>query len=579
MSPPIPKDSDEHFGFRRWRAFAEALPIALLIGVFYWFFDAWIHSALTGRDFRALAFAPVPVDLTPRILVLLGALVVTVLNRVLRNERRRSLLMRFAVDHAGDAVLIVREDARILYANEAAAAHFGYPREELLEMGVTDLDPGYGTAVWPRHWRELRERRVMRLETFHRKRGGELRAVEVTARFLRFRDLELNCAFIRDISERKKAEQDLRKEEERVRSLLESTGEGIIGVDAGGLCTFVNPTALAILGYSKAEEMLGKDAHALVHHSRPDGSPLPRSECRALAALERKAGIHVDGDVFWRQDGRSFEVEYRLHPILREGKTVGGVYAFSDVSERKKSERELRETAAKLREANRLKDLFTDILRHDLMNPAAAVRSSAQLLSRIEDDPRKSKLVANILRSSDNLIELCENAARYARGAGPQALDFVERDLCALIERSIRDLEPQMREREVRIRFDRPATCGAELNPVIVDVFSNLISNAVKYGPKGGEIGIALEDEGEAWVVSVSDQGEGIPDEHKTRIFSRFERLEKQGVKGSGLGLAIAKQLVDLHSGAIWVEDGPGGGSIFRVRLPKRIPTPLRAAG
>jgi signal transduction histidine kinase len=107
---------------------------------------------------------------------------------------------------------------------------------------------------------------------------------------------------------------------------------------------------------------------------------------------------------------------------------------------------------------------------------------------------------------------------------------------------------------------------------MISDVFENLVSNAIKYGRPGGVIRIDVRDGGDRWRVEVADTGDGIADADKEKLFTRFERLRKEGVKGTGLGLAIAKRIVDLHGGSIWVEDNPGGGAVFCVALPKACP-------
>ena len=104
---------------------------------------------------------------------------------------------------------------------------------------------------------------------------------------------------------------------------------------------------------------------------------------------------------------------------------------------------------------------------------------------------------------------------------------------------------------------------------MVEDVFSNLMSNAAKYAPPDSTVTVAIRDEGSTWLVSVADEGDGVSDGFKEAIFERYERRNKKGVRGTGLGLAIAKRLVELHEGSIWVEDTPGGGSIFSVRLPK----------
>jgi two-component system phosphate regulon sensor histidine kinase PhoR len=118
--------------------------------------------------------------------------------------------------------------------------------------------------------------------------------------------------------------------------------------------------------------------------------------------------------------------------------------------------------------------------------------------------------------------------------------------------------------------FEHKGKALLTANPLIEDIFSNILSNAIKYAPRDTTIAVDLMEEAESWVLSCSDEGEGIPDAHKEGIFERYERRDKKGVKGTGLGLAIAKRVVELHGGSIWVEDNPKGGSTFLVRLPKK---------
>lgn len=139
-------------------------------------------------------------------------------------------------------------------------------------------------------------------------------------------------------------EAELRASEARNRLLLESTAEAIYGVDPDGMCTFVNPACLRLLGYECADELLGRHVHELIHHSHVDGSPYPAQECRIYAAYRENAGAHVDDEVFWRRDGTSFPVEYWSHPIRREGEVVGAVVAWLDISERKRAEAALYES-------------------------------------------------------------------------------------------------------------------------------------------------------------------------------------------------------------------------------------------
>ncbi len=147
---------------------------------------------------------------------------------------------------------------------------------------------------------------------------------------------------LQDITGRKQAELALRESEAQIRLLLESTAEAIYGVDLEGICTFVNPACLRMLGYDREEELLGREIHELIHHSHADGSPYPALECRAYNAYQTREGVHVDDEVFWRRDGTSLPVEYWAYPIHRGGDVVGAVVAWLDISERRQAEEQLR---------------------------------------------------------------------------------------------------------------------------------------------------------------------------------------------------------------------------------------------
>jgi len=145
-----------------------------------------------------------------------------------------------------------------------------------------------------------------------------------------------------DITAKKGAEIALEKSNEQVRLLLDSTAEAIYGLDLEGNCTFCNPACLEMLGYEQVGQLLGKNMHKLIHHTRPDGSEYPMEQCRIYEAFLHGQGTHVDDEVLWRADGTSFPAEYWSYPIRRDGGTVGSVVTFLDITERKRAENALR---------------------------------------------------------------------------------------------------------------------------------------------------------------------------------------------------------------------------------------------
>ncbi|MGO9123765.1 MAG: PAS domain S-box protein [Terriglobales bacterium] len=149
-----------------------------------------------------------------------------------------------------------------------------------------------------------------------------------------------------DITERKRADQKLRESEDRLRLLLESAAEAIFGIDLQGRCTFCNPAGLRLLGYEHSDELLGKNMHALSHHSHRDGTPFAVEDCPIHQALEIGQGAHVDEEVLWKADGTSFPAEYWSYPQRKGQKIVGAVVALIDVTERKRAEEELRSKTA-----------------------------------------------------------------------------------------------------------------------------------------------------------------------------------------------------------------------------------------
>ena len=154
---------------------------------------------------------------------------------------------------------------------------------------------------------------------------------------------------IYNITERKRAEEDVRESNELVRLVLDSVPEAVYGIDLHGKCTFCNPACLRLLGYEEPADLYGKNMHELIHHSRPDGTPYPVEECHIYEAFRRGHGTHIDTEVLWRRDGASFSAEYWSHPIHRDGNVIGTVVTFVNITERKQVEQTIRESEKRYR--------------------------------------------------------------------------------------------------------------------------------------------------------------------------------------------------------------------------------------
>ena len=184
-------------------------------------------------------------------------------------------------------------------------------------------------------------------EVLREKEKGELvaqeRLVEDEPELNRMYAESLARKLSKKVRELQRERQALQSSEEHKRLLLMSTGEAIYGLDLGGNCTFVNPAGLRMLGYRDSAQLLGENMHALIHHTRPDGSAYPVEECRICQASREGKGAHADDEILWRRQGSSFPTEYWSYPVYKDDHVVGSVVTFLDITERRQAEEELRQ--------------------------------------------------------------------------------------------------------------------------------------------------------------------------------------------------------------------------------------------
>lgn len=192
-----------------------------------------------------------------------------------------------------------------------------------------------------------------------------------------------------------------------------------------------------------------------------------------------------------------------------------------------------------------------------------------ELLMSIEDE--KIRMLATKVReNNDRLIELLETATKLAKLQKDEDIKIDRYDIVPIVKMVTDSLRDQMENKNQKITVQGNDTCVSMVNPVIEEVFINLISNAIKYSPDGSNIEVTFADEKNMWKISVLDNGIGVPDKDKPLLFNRFHRVDKKGIKGTGLGLAIVKKIIELHGGKYGVEDNPDGrGSVFWVTVRK----------
>jgi PAS domain S-box-containing protein len=468
-------------------------------------------------------------------------------------------------DSATDAIFILDEQGNFIDLNRTSHERLGYTREEMLSRNVSEIDPPEFASRVPERLKELREKGCLVFESAHVRKDGSVMPVEINARIMDYGGERAVVSFIRDITVRKAAEERLRKSEEKYSNLFHQSNDAIFLHDLRGAVIDANPRALGLFGYTHPEMLACRviDLH-------PPGA-LPDSK-KAFEAIHRDGHVSFEID-FIRRDGTVFPAEVSSSIFELKGrKVILGI--VRDITRRKAAEEAAREYARQLEHMNHLKELFADIMSHDLLNPAGIVYHISTMLSK-KDHSRDANEIAMIQRNAQRIMRLVQDASTYARVESMDSFERVERDLVVMIAKGIESLQPGMEEKGMACAFDPPGEAPVTVNPIVEEVFENLLSNAVKYSPDGSVITVTLKERGDSWIATVADEGPGIPDEFKRTVFDRFKRRDKKGVRGSGLGLAIARRIVHLHAGRIWVEDNPGGGSLFCVDLPVRPPNEI----
>ncbi|BCU07886.1 response regulator [Allochromatium tepidum] len=366
---------------------------------------------------------------------------------------------------------------------------------------------------------------------------------------------------------------ELRLAEEHSRLILESSADGLYGVDVEGRTTFVNPAACTMLGYS-AEQMLGRSSHDLVHYKHADGRPYAGEDCPLHSTLLHGEVRRGDDEVFWRADGTPMPVSYSSHPIRREGEIVGAVVSFIDISTQKQAEAAREAALAEAERLARLKSEFLANMSHEIRTPLNAVLGFAQLGVRETDPDKVRAFFRRILDSGQLLLGIINDILDFSKiETGKLAINDAEVDLRAVIERSMDLLNTRAKDKGLRFSVeeapDLPATfMGDDLR--LSQVLVNLLSNAVKFTDRGAVTFGIRREEGRL-VFSVEDTGIGMREDYLANLFQPFEQADGSITRrygGSGLGLAISKRLVELMGGEIRAWSRFGEGTRFEVRLP-----------
>lgn len=508
-----------------------------------------------------LPFADLIDTLTPFSVVLAAVGGVVVLRRsAAQTSRLRDSEQRYHSMIQHDLAMICSIDirGRIEFMNPAMESAtrlgtrdvLGLPFEELIDSEEAQTK-----------WRAL----------FSRVKKGQCETLHVPVLFPNGRRMELGMktvpivvnskvvglhAISRDITELRRSQNTIRQLQHRQNLILHSAEEGILGIDLDGRIHFCNPASARITGFSM-HEMLNKNLHDLLHHTRESGEPYPASECPILQTVRIGTVHRAKHETIWHRDGRPFPIEFTSAPLRDRGKIVGGVLIFQDITERK-----VRESLLRRSERLAVAGQLAAGVAHEIRNPLTALRGFVQLMKEGAD---KGAYLDIMLEELDHIDDIVSEFLLLAK---PQGASRTCEDLDDIMTHVIALIETQAVLAGVRLH--RNAAAGLPLVRCVRNqlhqVFINILQNAIAAMPLGGDVRIHLyPTQDHRVVVRIEDEGIGISADQMTHLGEAFYTTKE---KGTGLGLMVSYKIIEEHCGTIGISSQVGNGTTVEITLP-----------
>jgi len=514
---------------------------------------------------------------------------------VVPNQNRESgpktvaetLLSPSILEAVPDAVIAVNRQGVIIQANSQTEALFAYTRDELIGQKIEMLVPERQRPEHDRHREQFHAKPKIRrmgsgLDLCGRRRDGSEFPVEISLSPIATADGTMVLSVIRDISDRKRIEEELRRANEeldrrksrelrdsqnRLALIVDSSQDAIIGKNLDGIVTHWNKGAEHIYGYT-AQEMIGRPISMLAPQDRTDEIPAILEKIRNGQRVEYFESVRVT------KDKRNLHVSISVSPIYdADGKVVGASTIARNITAQKKIEDQLRQSQ-KMEAVGRL----AGGVAHDFNNLLGIVTACSELLrSRVDEE--SAEYIDNIREAAKRGASLTRQMLAFSRRqpVQTQLLDLNER-----LKEVNKLLRPLMGDDVEIALLPRPATAIIEADPGQLDqIVINLAVNARDAMPRGGKLiletaafdcdeSFAREHSmtpGRYVMLAVSDNGSGMDEVTRSRVFEPFFTTKEIG-KGSGLGLATVYGIVKQSGGHVWVYSEPGHGTTFKIYLP-----------
>lgn len=458
---------------------------------------------------------------------------------------------------ADDAIISIDSKQNITLFNKGAEKTFGYLASEVLGKTLDILLPKRFTFSHKQNVvnfgkTNANARRMgERTEVFGRRKDGKEFIAEASISQLEIGGEKLFTAILRDVSKRKQYEEELERLNRKNELILNSAGEGIFGLNLQSKITFVNPAGARLLGY-QVNELLGKSIDIILTENHINN---------INQFFQAELVMQGRNELFKRQDGSSFPVEYISNLIEEQNEIVGVVIAFKDITERNKVER--------------MKNEFISIVSHELRTPLTSIYGSLKMLGSgllISDPDSSQRLLEIAIDSTERLMRLINDILDIERIDSGKVV--MSKNLCNIEDLMIKcgeSMQPFADKFKVNLIISPLKEKVNADEDRIMQTLTNLLSNGIKFSPEGGNIWLTAKKQENYILFEIKDQGRGIPEDKLESIFDKFQQVDfsdSRNHEGTGLGLAICRSIIEQHEGKIWAESVLGSGSTFYFTLP-----------
>lgn len=461
-----------------------------------------------------------------------------------------------------DGIITIDDHSRIQYVNDGVERIFGYAGSELVGNELTMLMPESFRA---RHRRGIQRYRTTgtrgvsweSIQFQGRRKDGTEIPLEISIGEHAVGDRRVFTGIVRDITERKRADQALAESEAKFRGLILSAPDGIFVIDPRATILEVNPAGEALIGRSR-DEIVGR---ALTEFMPEERVPILLQYLEDRVAGLRSSELY-DG-IWLGAGGKRVRIQLTSQTIRQVDADPYLVVLVRDVTDQREMQR-------KLLESERWASMgrLASFVAHEINTPLTNISLLTASVARRVSEPEVQERLRKISAQGKIAANITSDLLRFAR---PGAINSVDTDVKELVRAAI-DQAEVFRKPTTEIRTelgDRPVMCAVD--PLrIQEVFVNLLKNAYEATPSGN-VKVRLEERGTLVAVAIADTGTGIPPEVQARLFEAFFTTKKKG-EGTGLGLAISRNFVASHGGDITLSSEVGKGSTFTVLLPKKSP-------